>query len=73
MHGECPAPIAETVAQTHTTPTKTPPKAFNNRLRTLAAWLLKRADEPHNELTTRSMLRQKVEEALSSPNNPGQK
>lgn len=46
---------------------KTPPKAFNDRLRTLAAWLLKRADEPHNELTTRSMLRHKVDEAMSAP------
>lgn len=46
---------------------KTQPKAFNDRLRTLAAWLLKRADEPHNELTTRSMLRHKVDEAMSAP------
>jgi hypothetical protein len=39
---------------------------FKARLRTLASWLAKRAEGNHNELTTRSMLRRKVDELMNA-------
>jgi len=43
---------------------KTPPKPFNDRLRTLGEWAIRRADGQHNERTTRAMLQKKVQNML---------
>ncbi len=39
---------------------------FKARLLTLASWLAKRVEGNHNELTTRSMLRRKVDELMNA-------
>jgi len=44
---------------------------FNQRLVTLGNWLIARANAKHNELTTRSMLRRKVDDILSLPGRSG--
>jgi hypothetical protein len=44
---------------------------FNQRLLTLGNWLISRANAKHNELTTRSMLRRKVDDILYLPGRSG--